>query len=626
MDGLVEALARLDARLGTALRTAEVEFGWSPGDALPRGLYVERSDVDMLLGRAPLSPPFSLAPGPPLAGVASRFARLAEVLGLDRLELDAVLVALAPEVDARYERLYGYLQDDVTKWRPTVDLLLNLLTVGVEARIEARSRLTRGTLVAEQVIELVGDGPVGSCQVRLDEELVEWLLGGDAGVACAPEEAPADALAAAIGAVRSLPAPVRIRLAGPRGCGQRAVARSVAAELGLRMLESSPEGAARADRLARLAGSILFVDGDEAPAAELRAPLVLATCFLPGAFELELTRPRLRDRRDAWMRALPGSDVERVASRFDLTFDQIEAASADAWRRAAAAGRDVAEADLFAAARARSGGELEGLTTRIAPVRTWDDLVVAEAQLAQLRELCDTVAERSRVLDNWGFAGKLSSGRGVAALFSGAPGTGKTLAAEVVANELGLDLFRIELAGVVSKYIGETEKNLDRIFAAAEGATAVLLFDEADALFGKRSEVRDSHDRFANIEISYLLQKMEAYEGLAILATNLRDNLDDAFLRRLAFLVTFPFPEEEERRRIWEFVWPAETPLDGLDLDELAALHRLSGGQIKTAALAAAYRAAADGGVVTPEHVEHALRREYEKLGRTLREREVVGA
>ena len=198
MEALIEALARLDARLNAAVRAAEEAFGWSPGD-----------------GRAPLSPPFSLEPGRPLAGVASRFARLAEVFRLDRLELDAVLVALAPEVDSRYERLYGYLQDDVTKRRPTVDLLLNLLTVGVADRIAARSRLTRGVLVAEQVIELAGDGPVGSREVRLDEELVEWLLGGEAGVLCEPEEAPGEAAAAAIGAVRSLPAPVRIRLTGP---------------------------------------------------------------------------------------------------------------------------------------------------------------------------------------------------------------------------------------------------------------------------------------------------------------------------------------------------------------------------------------------------------------------------
>ena len=620
MDGLIDALARLDARLAAAVAAAEASFGRRPDESLLRGLYVEPADVLALLGREPLAPAFELAPAAALAAPAERFARMAEVFGLDRLELDAVLVALAPELDARYERIYGFLQDDVTKRRPTVDLLLNLLTAGVAERITARADLVAGPLVTEHVVELVGDGPVGSRELRLDEELVEWLLGREIGVLCEPE----DASTAAIAAVRSLPAPVRVRLVGPAGCGQRALARSVAAAFGAPLLESTPESATRADRLARLAGAVLFVDGG-APPPGLRAPVVLATGQLPGAFELELSRPDLAARRAAWTRALPGCDVEAVAGRFHLTLDEVEAAAADAERRAAAGGRSVGEADLFAAARARSGGGLDGLATRIVPARSWADLVVAEAQLEQLRELCDTVVARSQVLDEWGFARKLSSGRGVTALFSGAPGTGKTLAAEVVAHELGLDLYRIDLAGVVSKYIGETEKNLDRIFAAAEGATAVLLFDEADALFGKRSEVRDSHDRFANIEISYLLQKMEAYEGVAILATNLRDNLDDAFLRRLAFLVTFPFPEEEERRRIWEFVWPDATPV-GADVDraELAASHRLSGGQIKNAALAAAYRAAADGGIVTTEHVQHALRREYQKLGRTLQPREAV--
>ncbi len=280
---------------------------------------------------------------------------------------------------------------------------------------------------------------------------------------------------------------------------------------------------------------------------------------------------------------------------------------------------------LFAEARAQSARRLDKLAARIAPNASWDDLVVPDEVLVQLHELGAWVAHRGRVLGDWGFARRLSRGRGVTALFAGPSGTGKTMAAEVVAAELGLDLYRIDLSGVVSKYIGETEKNLDRIFRAAEDANAVLFFDEADALFGKRSEVRDSHDRYANLEISYLLQKMETYDGVAILATNLRDNLDEAFMRRLAFIVTFPFPDEEERRRIWELVWPAETPLaDDLDFDALAAAHRLSGGQIKNAALAAAYLAAGNGGVVAGEHLESALRREYEKLGRAPRELEAV--
>ena len=282
--------------------------------------------------------------------------------------------------------------------------------------------------------------------------------------------------------------------------------------------------------------------------------------------------------------------------------------------------------DLSAAARAQTGQALAALTRRIEPAARWDDLVVPDDTMAQLRELCRRSVGRRRVLDEWGFGRKLSRGRGVNALFAGPSGTGKTMAAEIIAAELGLDLYAIDLAGVVSKWIGETEKNLDRIFRAAEDADAVLFFDEADSLFGKRSEVRDSHDRYANIEISYLLQKMEEYDGLAILATNLRQNLDEAFLRRLAFTIIFPFPEEADRRRIWQVIWPAEMPMgDDVDLDSLARQFKLSGGQIKNIALAAAHLAAAEGKPLMMAHLRHATRREYQKLGKVLSEAELLG-
>jgi len=224
---------------------------------------------------------------------------------------------------------------------------------------------------------------------------------------------------------------------------------------------------------------------------------------------------------------------------------------------------------------------------------------------------------RDRVLQEWGFARRLSGGKGVNALFAGPSGTGKTMAAEVIAAELGLDLYAIDLSSVVSKYIGETEQNLERVFRAAEGANAILFFDEADALFGKRSEVRDSHDRYANIEISYLLQKMEQYEGLAILASNMHQHLDPAFTRRLAFTVHFPFPEADARLKIWTSVWPPELPMaPGLDFDSLAREHKLSWGNIRNIALAAAFQAAQDCGVVTMEHLQHAARREFQKMGK----------
>jgi SpoVK/Ycf46/Vps4 family AAA+-type ATPase len=226
---------------------------------------------------------------------------------------------------------------------------------------------------------------------------------------------------------------------------------------------------------------------------------------------------------------------------------------------------------------------------------------------------------RALVYDQWGFARKLSLGKGLNVLFAGPSGTGKTMAAGIMAGELGLDLYKIDLSTVVSKYIGETEKSLARIFAEAESSNAILFFDEADALFGKRSEVRDSHDRYANIEINYLLQKMEEHEGVAILATNFRKNMDDAFVRRMHFTVEFPFPNEADRRRIWLGIWPAETPQGaGLDLDFMARRFEIAGGNIRNIALAAAFLAASDGGVVNMSHLLHGTRREYQKMGKVV--------
>jgi SpoVK/Ycf46/Vps4 family AAA+-type ATPase len=277
--------------------------------------------------------------------------------------------------------------------------------------------------------------------------------------------------------------------------------------------------------------------------------------------------------------------------------------------------------DFMAGARTSSTSRLASLAHKITPRYGWEDIILPEDQVALLHEIVSTVRGRATVLDEWGVGRKLASSRGITALFAGPPGTGKTMAAEIIAGELELDLYKIDLSVIVSKYIGETEKNLEQIFTEAASSNAILFFDEADALFGKRSEVRDSHDRYANIEISYLLQRMEAYDGITILATNLRANLDEAFTRRLQFSVEFPFPEEADRLRIWKALFPANMPrASDFDLASLAQRFKLAGGSIRNILMSAAYLAASDGCCVTMEHLLHSARRELQKMGRLTEE------
>jgi AAA+ superfamily predicted ATPase len=660
------ALGRLDELLAAAVERVQELGAGVPGSDPFRGLYLAHDDVARSLV-GPAGEPLGVFGGH-AAELGGPFATLAAAFGLSVLDLDLLLIALAPEVDLRYERVYAYLQDDVARRRPSVDLALSLLCGSFEEKLLARVRLTPSApLVRHGLVEVVAEDeparPLLSRPLVVDEQIVSALLGvGGIDRRCArfveltwPErvfdEVPS---ASQVEAALAVGRPLRLGLHGRGGSGQHAIAEAVACALGAPLVavdvarlaeEADPSRALRLVFRERwLRGGVLLLDGVDsiapaALAAELakdtgvvvlasaepwRSPASEGSAAI-GVVHLALGPPGDEARREAWAAAgvdLCDEDLDALAERFVLTEPQIHEAVASAFSSGGGVGRST----LFAAARALSGRSLGKLAGRLEPSASWDDLVVPDHVMRQLRELSDWVTHRRQVLSEWGFGARLRRGRGATALFAGAAGTGKTLAAEVVAGELGLDLYRIDLSGVVSKYVGETEKNLDRIFVAAENANAVLFFDEADALFGKRSEVRDSHDRYANIEISYLLQKMESYEGVAILATNLRDNLDQAFTRRLAFIVSFPFPEEDERRRIWDVVWPADTPLsDDLDLDALAAGHRLSGGQIKNASLAAAYLAASNGGVVSREHVEAALRREYEKSGRATRELEAVG-
>jgi SpoVK/Ycf46/Vps4 family AAA+-type ATPase len=313
--------------------------------------------------------------------------------------------------------------------------------------------------------------------------------------------------------------------------------------------------------------------------------------------------------------------VDRLVSQFSLTPHQIHDACAQA-RAELAGGRPDPLAAVWDACRGQARFEDAGLAERIEPAATWDDLVLPDPQRRALREVALQTAGRYRVYERWGFARSSRRGLGVSALFTGGSGTGKTMAAEVLASELRLDLYRIDLSQVVSKYVGETEKNLRRVFDAAEGGAAILLFDEADALFGKRTEVRDSHDRYANIEVGYLLQRMEAYRGLAILTTNLKDALDAAFLRRIRFTISFPFPDEEQRAAIWRRTFPPAAPTEGLEVAKLARLH-VAGGSIRNIALHAAFLAAAGDRPIRMADLLEAARSECAKLHRPLTDAEV---
>jgi SpoVK/Ycf46/Vps4 family AAA+-type ATPase len=336
---------------------------------------------------------------------------------------------------------------------------------------------------------------------------------------------------------------------------------------------------------------------------------------------LDVTKPTTAEQRDVWAEVIGADDAGApalLASQFNLNLGDIRQIGQSV-KSEDAPGENTLPERIWDACRDRVRPLLNSLAQRLDPKATWDDIVLPSEEMDLLRQLAGQVNRRSKVYEDWGFARRMNRGLGITALFAGDSGTGKTMAAEVIANDLRLNLYRIDLSAVVSKYIGETEKNLRRLFDAAEDGGAILFFDEADALFGKRSEVKDSHDRYANIEVNYLLQRMEGYRGLAILATNMRSAMDIAFTRRLRFIVNFPFPGTADRRRMWQKAFPRQTPTRQLDYDRLSRLN-LTGGGIHNAALNAAFLAAQAGTQVTMAVVLAAARSEFIKLDRPINE------
>lgn len=365
-------------------------------------------------------------------------------------------------------------------------------------------------------------------------------------------------------------------------------------------------------------GWLVFLCSDQ----PIPQAMVKSTIIYP----FEISPPQLEDQLSLWKLHLKKLkidsnpiDLDKVISRFNLTGGQI----CSALQRASKAAHirnpqdtTIDTQDLIVSSRIQSQPNLSSLARKVSPKYSWEDLVLPEGQSSQLREIISQVKHRHTVMNLWGFGRKLSLGRGLNALFSGPSGTGKTMSAEVIGHELALDMYKIDLSSVVSKYIGETEKNLNRLFDEAEYSNAILFFDEADALFGKRSEVKDAHDRFANIEVAYLLQKMEEYEGITILSTNLRQNIDDAFIRRIQYIVDFPFPNPLQRELIWGKVFPDGAPVDDeLDFSFLANRFKLTGGNIRNIALRSSYYAAEQGSSINMMHLVRATKRELQKAG-----------
>jgi hypothetical protein len=700
-------LRRLEVLLRREVWRSRLERG-QRSDEEYRGLYVSDADVDALLDAPEPAEVLNAAPdwGAALQAIEGQIThielqahargdsppliQLCDLFGLSPFERDVILICLAVELDLRYERLYAYLQDDVTKKRPTIDLVLRLLGSSLDARVAYRQAFEPDAPLLRWDLITVHDDPGARRPVllarylKLDDRIAGFLLGSSSIDARLAVWSPARSVQRGM----RLPARVEQQLAawssgwkwhsseaqpvilvhGRYGTGQISAATAIANAAGLNVLlldmsdtptNSEVPLAQRlrlAEREALLKGALLCWsgmdgllnpdaahDGDHRAfvraLAHGRAPTLLLgeREWEPGRalrqrpfLRLELGDTTYTERHELWTAGLndtshlSAAEVEALTGRFRLSPGQIHDAIARAhtlaWARDPSNGHISAE-DIDAACRVQAQHRLGALARKLVPRYVWDDIVLPTAQLTTLRLVSTMIRQRAVVYGEWGFDRKLAMGKGVICLFAGESGTGKTMAAEILAGDLGLDLYRIDLSSVVNKYIGETEKNLERLFNEAQDSDAILFFDEADALFGKRSGVSDAHDRYANIETAYLLQRTEEYDGLVILASNLPKNLDEAFLRRIHFTVNFPVPDEPERLEIWRRTFPHEAPREpDLDLEFLARKLKISGGNIRNVILAAAFLAAEEDTPIGMRHLVRGAAYEFQKMGKMLLE------
>jgi AAA+ superfamily predicted ATPase len=669
--GAVEPAFVARIRLRAQRRALWLRSQWAEA-AGGAGLAIAHDEVDRILADAGARAraerqflerdPGARALGPAIAAAdraaasAPRLARLRDELALSDPELDLLSLAVAVEVDPWLRRAFGYLHDDATAGLPTPWLAQQLFDWPLATRIGADSRLVAWRLARP------GDGQPGPWSITAgwvaDPAIASWLLGGsalDARLASVasvvmPRAGGTCLYPAELVAMRELLAtrddvatPIEIVVGGAPGSGRRTFAGQLARELATpllvvdagRLVPSATDPALAADaitlavRSARLLGAAVYWhDADHAAirSAIGRVPLAFfgqsAGAAAPSTDDTVVARGVVRlpgltreDRVRLWTSLAPATPVPAPVLDWPLLPGDVARAAA-----LAPTGTDA----VIAACRPALRLNGVALATRLARPYTWDDFVLPPTVRHHLDEIEAQARHRWTVYEEWGFGRLTPMGRGLAALFAGPSGTGKTMAAQVLARSLDLEIYRIDLAGLMSKYIGETEKNLRTIFDACEHANVLLFFDEADALFGQRTEVKDAHDRFANIEIDYLLQRMEQFDGIAILATNRRGDIDSAFLRRVRFIVDFLPPGVDERRALWRLSLPPERPdgeplLEAIDWDALAVRLDMTGADIKAAAISAAFLAREEGTRIGMRHLFHAARRELAKRGIVVR-------
>jgi hypothetical protein len=598
----------------------------------------------------------------------SALETLCDALDLSAFERDVLLLCAGMELDAAFPRLCAAIQGREHQAYPTFSLALTVLPDAHLSAIAPSSPLLHWGLIEVEESRIFTLSPLRISRwallyltgmPHLDQQLSGLMKPVDYSGSLLPSyEAIADQISTTwVEGSEQGVLPI-VQLCGDEGTTKRAIAATACEQVGMGLYRLSaqaiPQDIRELENLLRLwqrevmlCDRALLVDCDglygEDSARESAMHQLLEEIGgivlissrdrrrLPQrpTLTVEVSKPTSMEQQALWKAALGehqaavNGQVEALVAQFDLSSSAIAAACIAA-TPASSPSPSPLSTQLWDICRIQSRPRLEELAQRIEPAATWEELVLPQAQRQVLQDVAVHVRQRSQVYDTWGFGRKGSRGLGISALFAGSSGTGKTMAAEVLAAELRLDLYRIDLSSVVSKYIGEAEKNLRRVFDAAESSGVILLFDEADALFGKRSEVKDSHDRHANIEVSYLLQRMEAYRGLAILTTNLKDSLDQAFLRRLRFVVQFPFPDLQERAEIWRHIFPTATPTKGLEVEKLAQLN-MAGGNIRNIAINAAFLAAEAKEVVQMSHVLQAAKREYTKLEKSLTDGEIRG-